>query len=59
PDIGSALWSGAAFQDMVKRHQQMIAAYPHLPLGKGLPYEGIENLRPESQLARDVFASWQ
>ena len=59
PHIGNALWSGASFQDMVKRHQITIKQYPHLPLGKGLPYEGIENLRPESELARKVFTSWQ
>ena len=59
PQIGNALWSGASFQDMVKRHQKTIAKYPHLPLGKGVPYEGIENLRPESELAREVFSSWQ
>ncbi len=59
PLIGYALWSGASFQDMIKRHQKTIAQYPHLPLGKGVPYEGIENLRPESELARDVFQSWQ
>jgi hypothetical protein len=59
PQIGTALWSGASFQDMVKRHQIMIKKYPHFPLGKGVPYEGIENLRPESELAREVFASWQ
>ncbi|MEP4767732.1 MAG: sulfatase-like hydrolase/transferase [Roseibium sp.] len=59
PDIGGSLWSGASFQDMAKRHQKMIEKYPHLPLGKGVPYEGIENLRPESELAREVFASWQ
>ena len=57
--VGNALWSGASFQDMVKRHENTIAEYPHLPLGKGVPYEGIENLRPESELAREVFASWQ
>ncbi|MDJ0860235.1 MAG: sulfatase-like hydrolase/transferase [Dinoroseobacter sp.] len=59
PDIGGSLWSGAAFQDMAKRHQKMIAKYPHAPLGKGVPYEGIDNLRPESELAREVFSSWQ
>lgn len=58
PLVGYSLWAGASFQDMVKRHQMMIAKYPHLPLGKGVPYEGIENLRPESELARQVFASW-
>jgi arylsulfatase len=59
PQIGTALWSGASFQDMVKRHKMTIAKYPHAPLGKGVPYEGIENLRPESQKAREVFDSWQ
>ena len=44
---------------MVKRHEKKIAEYPHLPLGKDTPYGGIENLRPESELARDVFMSWQ
>jgi arylsulfatase len=57
--VGYALWSGASFQDMVKRHQITIKQYPHLPLGKGVPYEGIENLRPETELTREVFMSWQ
>ena len=57
--VGTSLWSDASFQDMVKRHEKVIAEYPHLPLGKDAPYGGIENLRPESELARDVFMSWQ
>lgn len=56
--IGNALWSGASFQDMIKRHALTIAKYPHLPLGKGKPYEGIDNLRPETIQTRDVFDSW-
>ncbi|ASP35805.1 sulfatase-like hydrolase/transferase [Labrenzia sp. VG12] len=59
PLVGYSLWSGASFQDMVKRHQKTIARYPHLPLGKDTPYEGIENLRPETELTRDMFMSWQ
>ena len=59
PQIGNALWSGASFQDMIKRHKIMIAQYPHLPLGKGVPYDGIENLRPESIATRELFDSWQ
>jgi arylsulfatase A-like enzyme len=58
PQIGTALWSGASFQDMAKRHLMMIAKYPHLSLGRGVPYEGIENLRPESIAAQEAFASW-
>ncbi len=56
--VGMSLWSGASFQDMAKRHMMMIQKYPHNKLGKGVPYEGIENLRPESEEVREVFASW-
>jgi arylsulfatase len=57
--IGQSLWSGASFQNMVKRHQMTIARYPHAKLGKGRPYEGIENLRPETVKAVEDFMSWQ
>ena len=57
--VGMPLWSGASFQDMAMRHMMMIAKYPHAKLTKGRPYEGIDNLRPESKEAVDVFMSWQ
>ena len=57
--IGMALWSGASFQDMASRHMLTIAKYPHLKLGKGTPYSGIDNLRPESKKAVDAFNSWR
>ena len=59
PLVGYSLWAGASFQDMVKRHQKMIAKYPNSEIGKDVPYGGIENLRPESEEARQVFMSWQ
>ena len=58
PHIGMALWSGASFQDMLKRHMMTTQKYPHLPLGKGAPYSGIENLRPETKQLVDDFMSW-
>jgi arylsulfatase len=58
PQIGLALWSGASFQDMVKRHMMTIAKYPHAKLGKGRPYSGIENLRPETVEIVETFMSW-
>lgn len=58
PHIGLVLWSGASFQDMIKRHMMMIQKYPHLPLGKGSPYSGISNLRPETKKLVDDFNSW-
>jgi arylsulfatase len=57
--IGAALWSGASFQDMIKRHQLTVAKHPHAKLGKGKPYEGIDNLRPESVDTVETFMSWQ
>ena len=59
PQVGIALWSGASFQDMAVRHMMTIKKYPHLKLGKGRPYEGIENLRPESKAIVEQFISWQ
>ena len=56
--IGHSLWSGASFQDMAKRHMMGIKQYPHNELGKGIPYGGIENLRPESKETVRVFMSW-
>jgi len=58
PLIGHSLWSGASFQDMAKRHGMSIMKYPHNELGKGKPYEGIENLRPESVATVESFMSW-
>lgn len=58
PHIGMALWSGASFQDMAKRHAITIAKHPHSKLAKGKPYEGIENLRPESVETVKIFDAW-
>jgi hypothetical protein len=58
PLIQIALWSGASFQDMAKRHMIGIKKYPHAAGGKGSPYEGISNLRPESKDAVATFESW-
>ncbi|MEH6587432.1 MAG: sulfatase-like hydrolase/transferase [Halioglobus sp.] len=59
PLIGHSLWTGASFQDMAKRHFMTIGKYPHNKLGKGKPYEGIDNLRPESEETIRIFESWQ
>ncbi len=59
PLIGHSLWTGASFQDMAVRHMMAIRKYPHSKLGKDRPYNGIENLRPESKEAVENFMSWQ
>jgi arylsulfatase len=58
PLITLALWSGASFQDMVKRHKIMMKKYPNLPIGTDKPYGGIDNLRPETIETVENFASW-
>ncbi len=58
PLIEIALWSGASFQDMMKRHKITMTKYPHSPIGKDKPYGGIDNLRPESKATVENFMSW-
>ena len=59
PLIGLALWSGASYQDMIKRHVMSIKKYPHAEQGTGAPYGGISNLRPETIEVMEVFDSWR
>jgi arylsulfatase len=40
---------------MVKRHLAYKTKYPDRPAVHDVPYKGIENLRPESQKAVDIF----
>ncbi|SCY78419.1 sulfatase-like hydrolase/transferase [Desulfoluna spongiiphila] len=58
PLIEAALWSGASFQDMLKRHMMGVKKYPHSKGGSDKPYEGIDNLRPETLDAVETFMSW-
>ena len=41
-------WAGGQFNAMVKRHLSHKKQYPDRPGTHAVPYEGIENLRPES-----------
>jgi len=58
PQVGIALWSGASFEDMVKRHMMTIKKYPHIEMGHDKPYGGIDNLRPETIEIVELFESW-
>jgi arylsulfatase len=48
-------WGGAKFVRMVQRHLQRKATYPDAPPATGMPYAGIDNLRPESKAAVEEF----
>jgi arylsulfatase len=52
-EIGA--WGGAKFVRMVQRHMKRKARYADAGPAIGMPYEGIENLRPESKAAVQEF----
>ncbi len=52
-EIGA--WGGAKFVRMVMRHMKRKEMYPDEGPALGMPYQGIENLRPESQAAVQEF----
>ena len=48
-------WAGGQFAGMVERHMALQKKYPNRPPTHGTPYEGIENLRPETIKLVEVF----
>lgn len=48
-------WAGGQFAGMIKRHLAFKKKYPDRPATYGIPYEGIENLRPESKKVVEIF----
>jgi len=52
-EIGA--WGGAEFVRVITRHKQRKAKYPDEKPAFGRPYEGIENLRPETEAAVEAF----
>jgi len=48
-------WGSGAFGSMLKRHMGMKKKYPDRKTTYAIPYEGIENLRPETQALVDAF----
>jgi arylsulfatase A-like enzyme len=52
-EIGA--WGGQEFLRIIGRHMARKEKYPDTPPAYGTPYEGIENLRPETKAAVDAF----
>jgi len=48
-------WAGGPFASMIKRHKALRKKYPDRRPVQGVPYEGIENLRPETRELVDAF----
>jgi arylsulfatase len=56
-EIGA--WGSAKFINMLQRHLMRMKKYPSEGPAVGMPYEGVENLRPESIAMRDEFLFMQ
>lgn len=48
-------WGGAEFVRIIQRHKMRKEAYPDEGPARGIPYDGVENLRPESKAAVEAF----
>ena len=48
-------WGGQEFVRIVQRHMRRKERYPDGPPAFGRPYDGIENLRPETEAAVEAF----
>ncbi len=48
-------WGGAKFVRMIQRHMARKQKYPSDGPATGMPYKGIDNLRPESEAAVQEF----
>lgn len=48
-------WGGKEFVRILQRHMMRKQKYPDVPPAYGVPYEGIENLRPETIAAVEAF----
>jgi hypothetical protein len=56
PELHSVpAWGGAEFVRVVQRHMMRKQKFPDEGPARGIPYEGISNLRPESQAAVKAF----
>ncbi|MDX1697909.1 MAG: sulfatase-like hydrolase/transferase [Thiohalobacterales bacterium] len=52
-------WGGAKFVRMIQRHLARKGKYPDEGPATGMPYDGIDNLRPESKAAVEQFLYMQ
>lgn len=48
-------WGGQEFVRIIKRHMMRKKQYPDEGPARGIPYDGVENLRPETKAAVEAF----
>jgi len=52
-------WAASPFERIIERHLAWKKKYPDKPAPTGVPYTGIENLRPETIAMRDDWLAWK
>jgi arylsulfatase len=53
------LWAWGPFDQVKHRHDAMKEKYPDTPTRRGVPFGGIENLRPESKVYQETVRKTQ
>ncbi len=49
PLLYQGVWTGTPFVRMLAQHRRLKNKYPDWEPGKGMPYEDVENIRPETK----------
>ncbi len=57
PLLATGMWSVAYFPDMRERHMALKKKFPDRTETRGKPYEGIANLRPETEALLEYYYS--
>jgi len=55
PLLATGMWSVAYFPDMLERHMALKKKFPDRTETQGEPYEGIANLRPETEALLEYY----
>jgi arylsulfatase len=53
PQLVPLIHTQGQFNQMRARHELMKKRYPDMPNGKGIPYTGLSNARPETRAIAD------
>ena len=56
---GVGMWSVAYFSDMRERHEALKKRFPDREETRAKPYEGIANLRPETEALLEYYFAAQ
>ena len=55
PLLYQGVWAGTPFVRMFAQHNRLKAKFPDWEPGKGMPYEDVENIRPETKEMVDTW----